>query len=82
MKTEKLMKWGFVIPTREYNGGVIGGLGLGVFLTTAIVSPDHRITNPLVWFGSFGCIVVGSLLARAAQRKRFQKDVTDEKPDA
>jgi len=82
MKTERLMKWGFVIPTGEYCGGVIGGLGLGVFITSAIASPDHRITNPLVWFGSFGCIAVGSLLARAAQRKRFQKDLTDEKPDA
>ena len=82
MKTEKLMKWGFVIPTGEYSGGVIGGVGLGVFITTAILSPEHRITNPLVWFGGLGCVVVGSLLARAAQRKRFQKDVTDEKPDA
>jgi hypothetical protein len=82
MKTERLMKWGFVIPTREYNGGVLAGLGMGVFITTAILSPEHRITNPLVWFGGLGCVVVGSLLARAAQRKRFQKDVTDEKPDA
>ena len=76
------MKWGFVIPTREYNGGVIGGLGLGVFLTTVIISPDHRVTNPLVWFGSFGCIIAGSLLARAAQRKRIQGALTDKKPDA
>jgi hypothetical protein len=76
------MRWGFVIPTREYNGGVLGGLGLGVFVTTAILRPEHRITEPWVWFGAFGCIVVGSLLARAAQRKRFQKDVIGEKHDA
>ena len=76
------MKWGFVIPTGEYNGGVIGGMGFGVLVATVILSPDHRITNPLVWIGCFGCVVVGSLLARAAQRKRFQKDVTDEKADA
>ena len=82
MKTERLMKWGFVIPTGEYSGGVIGGLGLGVFITTAILSPEHRVTNPLVWLGSFGCITVGSLLARAAQRKRFQEDSPDEKSDA
>lgn len=82
MKTEKLMKWGFVIPTGEYNGGVIGGIGLGIFVTSAILSPGHGITNPLVWFVGFGCIVVGSLLARTAQRKRFQKDTMEEKPDA
>ncbi len=82
MKTEKLIKWGFVILTKEYGGGVIGGLGLGAFLTTAITSPDHRITNPLVWFGSFGCIIVGLLLAREAQRKKFQKDVANQKPNA
>jgi hypothetical protein len=79
MKTEKLMTWGFVIPTGEYSGGVIGGLGLGIFLTTVVVSPDHRISNPLVWFGCFGCIVVGSMLARAAQRKRFQNGLLHEK---
>jgi hypothetical protein len=82
MKNERLIRWGFVIPTREYSGGVLGGLGLGVFITTAILSPEHRITQPWVWFGGLGCVVVGSLLARAAQRKRFQKAVSDEKPDA
>jgi hypothetical protein len=82
MKTEKLMELGFVIPTREYNGGILGGLGLGVILTTVINSPDHRIMNPLVWLCSFGCIVVGSLLARAAQRKRFRDDLAHKKPDA
>jgi hypothetical protein len=82
MKPERLLKWGFVIPTREYIGGVIGRLGLGIFITNVILSPEHRITNPLLWFGCFGCIAVGSLLARAAQRKRFQKDLPDEKPHA
>ena len=36
----------------------------------------------LFWFLAFGCIVVGPLLARAAQRKRFEKDCRDEKPVA
>jgi hypothetical protein len=82
MKTERLMKWGFVIPTREYNGGVLGGMGFGALVATVILSPDHHITNPLIWIGCFGCVAVGSLLARSAQRKRFQKDLSDEKPDA
>jgi hypothetical protein len=82
MKIERLLKYGFVIPTGEYNGGVLGGLGLGIFITTVILSPEHRVTMPWVWFLAFGCIVVGSLLARAAQRKRFEKDCTNDKPVA
>ena len=82
MKTERLLKYGFVIPTREYNGGVLGGLGLGVFITTVVLSPDHHVTVPWVWFLAFGCIATGSLLARAAQGRRFQNDKIDKKPVA
>jgi hypothetical protein len=79
MKTERLLKYGFLIPTREYIGGALGGLGLGVFITTVILSPEHRVTVPWVWFLAFGCMVTGSMLARAAQRKRFLKEGTDAK---
>lgn len=82
MKNERLLKYGFVIPTKEYNGGVLGGFGLGVFITAAILSPAHRITVTWVWILAFDCIATGSLLARAAQRKRFQKDASGEKPAA
>jgi hypothetical protein len=76
MKTERLLKYGFVVPTREYNGGVLAGLGLGVLITTLILSPTHPVTTPWVWFMIWGCILVGSLLARAAQRRRLQEDKT------
>ena len=70
MKIEQLTKWGFIIPTGEYYGGVISGLGLGVFITTVTLSPEHRITVPWGWFITLGCIIAGPLLARNAQRKR------------
>jgi hypothetical protein len=80
MKIERLLKYGFVIPTREYNGGVLVGFGFGMFVMTVILSPDHRA--PGIFFLSLICIVIGSLLARAAQRKRFLKASNDEKPAA
>jgi hypothetical protein len=79
MNTEKPMRLGFVIPTGEYGGGLTAGVGLGILLTAALYFPGHRITNPLVYFGALGCIVIGSLLARAAQRKRFRNDVPGKK---
>ena len=82
MKTELLMKWGFVIPTGEYCGGVLAGVGCGTFIATVILSPEHRLTQPWIWFAGIGCVAVGSLLARSAQRKRFQKNLSDEKPAA
>jgi hypothetical protein len=82
MKMESLLKYGFTLPTAEYNGGVLAGLGLGVLATTIVLSPEHRITVPWVWFVVIGCIVAGSLLARGAQRKRFQSEGANEKHDA
>ena len=80
MKIERLLRYGFVIPTREYNGGVIGGFGFGMLVMALILSPDHRA--PGILFLALTCIVTGSLLARAAQRKRFQKESGGEKPVA
>jgi hypothetical protein len=77
MKSSRLLKWGLVVPTREYIGGILGGLGLGVFITMLILSPAHRVTESWVWLVVCGCIVTGSFLARAAQRKRFQNDSVD-----
>jgi hypothetical protein len=82
MKTERLLKYGFVVPTGEYAGGLIGGFGLGVLITTYFLSSDHRIHNALVWIGPFVCIAVGSTMARAAQRKRFPKELSEETPNA
>lgn len=77
MKNSRLLKSGFVIPTREYLGGILGGLGLGIVITITIVTPAHRVTAPWVWLVVCGCITTGSLLARAVQRKRFQNDSLD-----
>jgi hypothetical protein len=82
MKTDQLMKWGFMIPTKEYIGGILAGLGLGILLTTSIISPEHHITEPWAWFLVVGCILIGVLLARAGQRRRFQEVVSDGKGDA
>lgn len=79
MKMEQLLKYGIVIPTKEFNGGMLGGVGLGVMIATVILSPEHRITVPWVYFLAFGCIAIGSALARAAQRKRFQQKSGDGK---
>ena len=81
MNIERLLKYGFVIPTREYNGGVLGGFGFGMIVMAAILSPEHRAAGG-IFFLSLTCIVAGSLLARAAQRKRFLKACNDEKPVA
>jgi hypothetical protein len=77
MKTERLLKYGFVIPTREYNGGVLGGFGFGMLVMALILSPEHRA--PGIFFLALTCVVTGSLLARAGQRKRFQIESGNEK---
>jgi len=82
MKSEQLVKYGIVIPTGEYVGGYLGGFGLGIMAATFVLSPVHRITVPWVWFLILGFITIGSLLARAAQRKRFLKGDANVKPVA
>ena len=67
MKIERLLKYGFVIPTREYGGGVLGGFGFGMLVMTFILSPEHRAA-PGILFLSVICVTIGSLLARAAQQ--------------
>ena len=72
---------GFVIMTGEYVGGVLAGVGLGILATYAFLVSAHRIPNTWAFLLGFCFTTAGSLLARATQRKRFQKDVVDEKKE-
>ena len=72
MRKEHWSAWGFLIPTAEYVGGTLAGVGLGVFLAGfVLLPPDGHLPIWLNMLG-FGCIGVGSLWARSGQRKRFQ----------
>jgi hypothetical protein len=82
MKNSHLLKLRFVNPSGEWSGGVLAGFSFGMFVMAVILSPEHRVTVPRVWFLAGSGIIIGILLARAAQRKRFQKDVADEKREA
>jgi len=53
-----------------------------MFVMAAILSPEHCVTLPWVWFLTGSGIIIGILLARDAQRKKSQKDVVDEKHEA
>jgi hypothetical protein len=82
MKNSNLLKLRFLEPSGEWSGGVLAGFSFGMFVMAVILSPDHRVTLPWVWFLAGSGIIIGILQARAAQRKRFQKDVADEKHEA
>jgi hypothetical protein len=82
MKQERLHKLGFVIMTKEYVGGVIAGLGVGIIIAFLIFWPEHRVSSPFALLLGCCCTIGGSSLARAAQRKKFQQDDIDEKHDA
>ena len=82
----KLGRWSdhFVVWSREYSGGVLAGIGLGVIITKALLaSSEHTVIfHPLMWALACGCIAVGSVLARAAQRRRFRSDLDDDNHEA
>ena len=82
MKNSHLLKLRFLNPSGEWSGGVLAGFSLGMLVMAFILSPEHRVTLPWVWFLAGSGIIIGILQARDAQRKRFQKDVADEKHEA
>jgi hypothetical protein len=82
MKISNLLKMKFLNPSAEWTGGVLAGFGWGMFVMAAILSPEHRVTVPWIWFLAGSCIIIGILLARDAQRKKSKKDVVDEKHEA
>ena len=67
------MKWPDVLlkPTREYTGGTLSGLGLGVLVSEMVV---RRSGEPIPWTAAFvvgfALIAIGSALARAGQRNK------------
>jgi len=65
----------FVAPSREYLGGILAGIGIGILIANALVSSSERriVFSPWVWILAFVCIAVGSLLAKAAQRRRSRE---------
>jgi hypothetical protein len=79
MKNSRLSKLRFIAPTGEYNGGVLGGFGFGMFVMAAILLPEHRVTVPWIYLSAGACIITGSIIARAGQRKKLEKDELDEK---
>jgi hypothetical protein len=81
MKNSHLLKLRFLNPSGEWTGGVLAGFCFGMFVMAAILSPEHHVTLPWVWFQAGSGIIIGILLARDAQHKRFQKNVADEKHD-
>jgi len=81
MKISNPLKMKFLNHSAEWTGGVIAGFGFGMFVMAVILSPEHRVTVPWVWFLAFGCIMIGPFLARDAQRKKSKKDVVDEKQE-
>jgi len=68
----------------EILGGIILGIGLGIFITKAfLASSSHQIAvPPLLWAAAFICVSGGSLIARSARLKRLSKHDIDDKPDA
>jgi len=82
MKNSHPLKLRFLNPSGEWTGGVLAGFGFGMFFMAAILSPEHRVKLSWVWVLAGSGIIIGILLGRAAQRKRLQKDVVDEKHDA
>jgi hypothetical protein len=82
MKYSHLLKLRFLNPSGEWTGGVLAGFSFGMFVMAAILSPEHCVTLPWVWFLTGSGIIIGILLARDAQRKKSQKDVVDEKHEA
>lgn len=77
MNKDRLFKLGFVIMTKEYVGGIIGGFGVGILGASVIFSPEHRVG--LAMGLAACCTMAGSFLARAGQRQKFQKNGIDEK---
>jgi hypothetical protein len=82
MKYERWHKLGGVILTGEYVGGVLAGVGLGICVTYALLLSAHHVPDTWAFLFACGFTTTGSLLARAVQRKRFQKDSCDEKREA
>ena len=70
--------------TGEFIGGTIGGFGVGVVVTNALLatSAQHVIVPPWLWICALGCTGVGGLIARSAHQKRISKSLEDEKHDA
>ena len=78
MKNASQSKWGF-FTTGEYNGGVLGGFGYGMFVMAIIVSPNHHVTE-WIYLLAGGCVITGQLFAVASKRKRLNQYEHVEKP--
>ena len=70
------MKWpdALLKPTREYSGGIIAGVGLGLLLSEMMVRrSNHNIPWIVSFLVGFAMIAIGSALARAGQRSKGMK---------
>ncbi len=68
--------FGVVKLTRQYVGGALGGIGMGIMVASflryeGIAVPTYGWINPLIYIGCLSLIVIGGHLARSEQ-KRFR----------
>jgi len=77
------MKWpdALLKPTREYTGGILAGLGLGLLVAEMIA---RRSDNAIPWIvsflGGFALIAIGSTIAQASQRSQKKKEKPANQP--
>ena len=69
----KLGKWKD-LGSAEYYAGMLSGVGVGIFVASALLAPQHRTLSFGAFVFAFGCILAGSTLATTARRRRLQKE--------
>lgn len=75
------MKWPTALlkPTKQYTGGIVAGIGVGVLLFEMIQRRiSAEIPYSVILVVGFVLIVIGSTLARSGQRKLQEPEETSE----
>ena len=75
------MKWpeALLKPTKQYTGGIVAGVGVGVLFFEMIQSRiSAEIPYSVIFVVGFVLIIIGSTLAGSGQRKLEKPEETSE----
>lgn len=73
MKNEKPNKSGMVVGSREYNGGMMTGFGLGIVTTLLLFA-----LNQWLWYVAAVCILSGFFIARPRKGDGLEEGQADD----
>ena len=54
----------------EYYAGVVAGIGIGIFVASSLLPPDHRAFSIWDFVLAFSCIFVGATLATTLRNRK------------